>query len=680
MRLQSIRLKMILPIALLALVLLALLIFMLVITKVQDDAMERQSETYFEAVAVVLNADRDIYQARIALENIIAGNGDKEKYRQDFYDNAKQVDQRFKQYLAYLADEPELLQKHDNFSSFEPLYKAWFDASEKLLQADNIGQNLLRDFNEVEPQFLKIREMMDQAGEQLREHSRNKKNASTRAADLEKYVEGIAEILNADRDIYQARLAKQKIANGTGNLEENRRYFEENAAQVLQRFHNYRSYLISEPALTEPYTDFDLMHSEWYERSKQLVYSNGAKTLSDIPSELAIAEKKFEAIRNVLDVAGEAARTQARSIKEDLLNEVDRYENIAVVVIVIAFALALFTGYYVPLKITHDVENITARIKEIAAGDGDLTQRINAVSKDELGDLASEFNDFLDHLRTIITNIQKQSALLGGVTDGLNQVAQQAGQITNKLAMASNSIVSSGSEMDVSNQQMASLAQDTAQDAESSTALAQKGVAAVDSSNLAIKNLASDIGSALQHAIELESSSSDITSVLEVIRNIADQTNLLALNAAIEAARAGEQGRGFAVVADEVRTLATRTQDSTNEIEAMIQRLNDNVKASSTVIKNSQSNADNTLNDFDEVINIFHQLSDSFRKVREMSAQTAQATNEQSGVAQEINRNLVSLKEQSDNMQQMSAQVTEQANRIASLYLSMKQQVDSFKV
>lgn len=680
MRINSIRTKVILPIAFLALILAGLLVAIASITYIQDNAMKRQTETFFEAVTVILNADRDIYQARIALENLLSATGDSETNKTEFLENAEQVKDRFNKYLIYLKDEEALLAKHDSFSSFMPLYNEWVNHSKTLINTNHSQGKMQSDLNKSEPEFIKIREMMDQAGEELRAYTNEQQQDKVGAERLGRYVEAISEVLNADRDIYQARLAKQKIVNQHGDLEQNQKLFEENAAQVIRRFNSYRSYLIDEPQLTQKYANFDQLYQQWYEQSKALIYSTPAKQVALIDNNLANADKSFNELRNILDVAGEEARTHARAVKQDVQHSIQLFEKIVFIVIIIAFIVALGVGYYIPKKLTDNINNITLRIKEIAAGDGDLTQRINTTSHDELADLSNEFDNFLSHLQTIIKNIQQQSSQLGAVTGDLNDVSDTAMEVTQKLANASESIVSAGHEMDMANQQMAGLAKNTAQEADISSEQVKQGVQAIDVSGKAIEDLANDIESALANSVELESSSTDITSVLEVIRNIAEQTNLLALNAAIEAARAGEQGRGFAVVADEVRTLATRTQQSTDEIDTMIQRLNDNVKASSDSIKNSQTNANTTLTNFDSVITIFNSLTHAFEKVQQMSTETAQATQEQSHVANEINRNLVSLKEQSAQMKQISTQTTQQSKNVSALYEQMKSQVESFKV
>ena len=492
------------------------------------------------------------------------------------------------------------------------------------------------------------------------------------------YGKASAVILNADRDLYQAKLAEQRIVVGVGKLDDEEKDRVENAQQVKDRFNLFRQYLSAEPQVYKSIGDFDKAFTTWLNSSNTFVaLDKNAPTFSAAEQK---ANTDFSALRDILDKAGEAVNNHAQTSKKTVIEEVKAFEKIAVVVVVVGLLIAAWFSYKTPKTLTNQVRYLGQRIREISEGDGDLTQRIEFSTKDELGDLAGEFNGFVERLRGIIGSIHEQSNALGQMTGQLNNAATQTADITTGLANASASIVSAGHEMDMSNQQMATVARDTADEAKNSNSLTQSGMAAVNKSQHAITELVSDIELALGRSGELQKSSESIASVLEVIRNIAEQTNLLALNAAIEAARAGEQGRGFAVVADEVRTLATRTQDSTNEIETMIEKLKINVAESSKAIQNSRDNAEFTVRNFGEVTSVFNSLQESFAKVQDMAAQTAQATQEQSIVANDINQNMVSLKDQTDSVQSVSDLIQQQSKDITKLYKALDLQVGSFKV
>ncbi|MFM2480369.1 methyl-accepting chemotaxis protein [Celerinatantimonas sp. YJH-8] len=679
MNLHSIRIKMMFPILFLAVILAALLLLMLYMNTEQQKALKIQSEHYFEAIAVVLNADRDLYQARLAKEMIITNQGEQADNQKEFDSNAQQVLERFHKYREYLADEPDIVTQ---FQAFDQQYQKWLTASRVIQSNYQYRQQMSGTMMVLDQQFGIIRNMLDKAGEALRSKARQLEGNKISVTDLDHFVEAITEILNADRDIYQARLSLQKMVGHVGNFDANKDTFYTNVRQVIQRFNRYRSELVDYPDLTAPYDNFDMLFNEWFQRSdtmvKSLAEKMGQQQQQDEQDDNA--DQQFADLRSILDKAGELVRKRARSAGKEMIEKMAHMEQTAAVVMVVAFLIALGFGYFVPLRITKNVNGITRRIKEIAEGDGDLTQRINSQAKDELGALANQFDDFVERLRTIIQSVSDQSRALGSMTNELREVSDKAGHITHGLVSASEQIVSAANEMTMSNQQMAEMAKVSADEADRSSALTTQGSDAVQSSSKAIMRLADDIAQTLTRSNELEQSSVDIASVLGVIRKIAEQTNLLALNAAIEAARAGEQGRGFAVVADEVRTLANRTQESTNEIEAIIEKLKNNVTASSQAIQTSRGNADKTIETFKEVDEIFNRLTTSFKEAQQMAQQTSQATQEQSTVSQSIMENLLGLKEQTDGVEDVSSLIRTHSQHITELYQQLDKQVGSFKV
>jgi methyl-accepting chemotaxis protein len=486
-------------------------------------------------------------------------------------------------------------------------------------------------------------------------------------------------ILNADRDLYQAKLAQLNILSGQSNAaDEEEINRQENIQQVAARYAEYREYLKEFPEISGDPAVFNQAYQEWVASSDALVqaYDNGLSLNLLKQTE----DQEFAELRDILDKSGEAVINGFEVIEKQLAADIRTKMTITFIAVAIVLIIAMIFSYLIPKKLTNDINYLVKRINEIASGDGDLTARIDVSSKDEFGNLAQAFNVFVSNLQDLIKNILSQVANLGNLTASLSDASVHTKDINDKLNLSTESIVSAVHEMTLANKEMAQVATNSASEADQTAGLADRGMAVVRTSNEKIAALIRNMDLVLNSSQELETNSNNIVTVLEVIRGVAEQTNLLALNAAIEAARAGEHGRGFAVVADEVRTLATRTQQSTNDIDEIIQKLQLSVGASSKAISEGKVNADETANTFVEADTVFHEIQQSSNRVNDMATQTAQATEEQTCVAEEISKNLHGLNQQTEAASEVAETGEELSQEIRRFSESMKQMMSRFKV
>lgn len=346
---------------------------------------------------------------------------------------------------------------------------------------------------------------------------------------------------------------------------------------------------------------------------------------------------------------------------------------LAVLVCVISF---VFTRVTI-IKPLRDARDCLQRIAEV---DGDLTQTLPVRSQDELGEFARFFNAFVGKLRRTITSINgtaadvEHSALdLQRITASSNATASaQMGEIT-QVASAIN-------EMSVTIEEVARNAASAAQAAQQAEQYVRSSNQAIATARTLIERVEHENQNNVKEITALRDDTNSIGSVLEVIRGIAEQTNLLALNAAIEAARAGEQGRGFAVVADEVRTLATRTQQSTADIQNMIERLQRGAAVAAQAISNTQQVAQESVQKTHQVASALEQTADMIGQINSMNFQISTATEQQSAVAQDIHRNIENINEASEQVSQNLAGNTQASEVLTQQSRQLKQLVSQFRI
>ncbi|KXI23439.1 methyl-accepting chemotaxis protein [Photobacterium sanguinicancri] len=347
---------------------------------------------------------------------------------------------------------------------------------------------------------------------------------------------------------------------------------------------------------------------------------------------------------------------------------------------VVLYLVIAAIATYIITNLLRPLADLSKSVEQLAQGSGDLTQRIEIKRMDEIGELAENMNSFLGQLQTMIKGIVTQSTNLSQCAEESSKQSELASLKVSEQQNDVNQIATAIHEMSATSAEVASHAEMTASAAQASTEACESGKHVIGQNREAITSLANQVQDAANVIHELESNAQNINQILSTIQGIAEQTNLLALNAAIEAARAGEQGRGFAVVADEVRVLSKRTHDSTEEIRSMIDTLQQNTRQAVDSMQSSTELAGQSVDYAGAASDSLTQITQTITEISDMASQIASAAEEQRAVSEDISRNTQAIKDVSDHLSVQTAEVSSSARDMNASAEAMRSDVSRFKV
>ncbi|MCF7745022.1 methyl-accepting chemotaxis protein [Aeromonas veronii] len=410
--------------------------------------------------------------------------------------------------------------------------------------------------------------------------------------------------------------------------------------------------------------------------------------------ETAIRQGDIAKVQSLIKNESRAALEQAGQDGLELRKENDRVANLltkqseasyerakllSTTVGTLTLLFVVIVAWLLIRQIRNPVMTLLEQTRQVAAGNLTSQLDMKQFSHDELGKLAQGFNEMQSNLRMLVNEVSGSVVQLGAAAEEISAVAQQSANNMGAQQHELNQLATAMNEMQATVQEVARNTNDAASAATSASDTAAQGSETVNDSIGRIEKVATAIEETALVIRQLGDDSRNIGMVLEVIQGIAEQTNLLALNAAIEAARAGEQGRGFAVVADEVRTLAKRTQDSTSQINHIISELQQRANEAGVTMQQSQDMMSETVHTAREAGASIAEISSSVNSISHMNIQIATATEEQGAVSEELNRNVVNISNASEEVATGAKQMAQACNDLNLLATQLQEVVRKFR-
>jgi methyl-accepting chemotaxis protein len=387
-----------------------------------------------------------------------------------------------------------------------------------------------------------------------------------------------------------------------------------------------------------------------------------------------------QGIRQDIDWLVGGQREDVEGSTQSLLADVTTTRGLVSVLLLLGLLIGGGGGLLLARSITRPMRVAVEAMEDISEGEGDLTRRLQVHGQDEMGQLATSFNKFIDKIQETVRQVSGATTQLAAAAEEMSIITSETSQGVFRQRSETEQVATAMTEMTATVQEVACNAESAAESASEADSQAAAGRSVVNDTIDSISRLAQEVETASDVISHLEKDSEKIGAVLAVIQSIAEQTNLLALNAAIEAARAGEQGRGFAVVADEVRNLASRTQTSAGEIRQMIEQLQTGARNAVAAMVTGRTQAQSSVEHAANAGQSLQSITSAVNKIRAMNQQIADAARQQGQVAEDINQSVINITHIADSSSSGTEQLAEASHDLARLSSELQSLVGRFKV